>query len=243
MKRIICAVLIFSCCFCQCGCKKKEKTNDKINPAFFSEETLGNWCKEQDFVAWDDIIDTTEFYKMAESNIDPRTGYMSNAVLDEWISNTVGDSMLNKYYPYNIEGTLFFCQIQDADSLHYAMPDVLGKFLEPTWQGLCVEIWLTKDFKLNDKKWNSMEEYLKYSGLSNYNDAEIIEISEVLFARYVIDKNPYDGSSAYKVSLSCFDASTGSCVIIEYRMPLEDNEEETQELRDLGIPVITDFIK
>ena len=67
------------------------------------------------------------------------------------------------------------------------------------------------------------------------------ETSTGLFMGYRICK--VCGIELYTVALACEDSKTGNRIFVVYTIPFEDNEDEILELRELGIPVITDFIK
>ena len=229
---------------------KKVKVNDTINPAFYSERTLDRWCEDQDWVMYKDI-DWRELADLADENADVNTGYMTDEAFEEWASENIDGRMI--YSQIEARGGWIGYRIQDVDSLHYRAGDIFKQRIERKPQGLYVEISIKENYELSDK-YDSMEDYLKTvdasRGFSECNSHEVFETSSGIYISYaewsmlLPAANPTGYVQCmYAVAMKYFDSESGTMVIIEYYLPIEGNEEEVQELRDLGIPVITDFIE
>ncbi len=145
------------------------------------------------------------------------------------------------------------------------VPGTQGLYVE-------MNIYENFDVSLYGDKYASIEDYLLNSseGVINivrgegqeemdFDGQDMLEISEKTYIRYSVGRLAYpydqieeefeefgfDGEPVwcYDVFVLSYDSKTGSVVKIQYILPEDDNEEEVQELRELGIPVITDFIK
>lgn len=269
MKRIISTILIIACCFCQYGCKqKKENTKDTINPAFLSKKSMDVWCEEQNFMEWDDvcpkIIDFCEF----EVSDEAKSGehYISNTQFNEWVNENVGDKMIFYFSPTELEGTVrykhnwFMYYIFSTDSFNYSCPyTYLCPVLIPSPQGLNVRILLKEDFTQTEN-FDTIEGYLKEVSLSTQHSGtygsrrelklyDTFPISSNAYLTYgvsAVKRNVYDDDVAkycmYMVAIRFYSPETDTMLQIFYSIPVKDNEDEIQMLRDFGIPVITDFI-
>lgn len=254
MRRFVSVVLIIACLGLN-SCKPKEKdkeskVNDTINPAFYSEHTLEHWCEEQDWLEYDDV-DWLELYDLADENKDTNTGYMTDEAFEEWADETVSDRMIYSFSRPG-DGSWLYCIIQDVDALHHHMGDRFKRKIETKPQGLFVGITIKENYKLSDE-YDSMEDYLKTIHVLNdwpeLNSHEVFETSSgiyIVYGEYSLFL-PSDDSGEYVqcmyvVEMWYFDSEAETMVKIEYNLPIEDNDEEIQELRDLGIPVFTDFI-
>lgn len=261
MRRFAGVVLIVACLSLS-ACKPNEKQINKINPIYYSAEECESFLEEKDYADLTDYLNSMdEIRELASSNMDPDTGFMSSEVFDEWVQTNFGNQMMytwsyssEKAYPY------YQFTICDTASLHYFTPDVIKREVEPGAQGLYLNIFIAEDYDVDEDRFDSNEEFLEYiienkqnyigyvedNSRMDFDGEDMLEISEMTYiccyesrVAYPYEKHEW----SYDVFIATYDEETGSYVRIEYTLPKKDNEEEIQELRDLGIPIITDFIK
>ena len=192
MRRFVSVVLVIAC-IGLCACKKKDKESkvkDTINPAFLSEQTLEDWCEEQDWVNYSDI-DWSELLVLANENKDASTGYMTDEAFEKWASETSSNKLI--YSLGARANDWLMCTLQDADSLHYHIGDIFRGKIETKSQGLDVSIQIKENYELSDK-YDSMEDYLKTVHASTdkvpeWNAHEVIETSSGIL--FHMENTPY----------------------------------------------------
>ena len=218
MKKFISVVLIVACLGLS-ACKSKDKYNkDSINSAFYSYDSIAELIEEREYI---------EFFDLNDELYDEDT----NDYFDDYedIANEiVGDKLIYQY---------------DERGDYYAIMDIYGFYggwirlvqSVPSCQGLYCSIRVFED-PTDDLE--GYEDTFKAIG-SDYD--EFLETSKGVRINYGIEE--FGKVGRYNVLLSYQDTKKGNIVIIMYTIPTEDNEEEIQELRNLGIPVITDYIE
>ena len=239
MKKFISAVLIVACLgLCACEAKVKriapiaetetqqqdsEDNEGSINPAFYSFDSIDEFVEERGYIESGDLND--ELYDKS-----------SNAYFDDYedIANEiVGDKLI---YEYLFMGNIINeYVIMDVNSFYNYSMHLDYSILR--CQGLFCRI------KVYEDPTGDLEGYEKTS-VTTPPTVKYIELQETSAGvRISYTTFDYDGFGQYVALLSYQDTETGNIVVITYNIPTEDNEEEIQELRDLGIPVITDYIE
>ena len=220
MKKFISVVLIVACLSLS-ACNKYNK--DSINSAFYSYDSIDEFVEERGYIESGDLND--ELYDKS-----------SNAYFDDYedIANEiVGDKLI---YEYSSMGNVIDVYvIMDVNSFYNYSMHLDYSILR--CQGLFCRI------KVYEDPTGDLEGYEKTS-VTTPPTVKYIELQETSAGvRISYTTFDYDGFGQYVALLSYQDTETGNIVVITYNIPTEDNEEEIQELRDLGIPVITDYIE
>lgn len=122
----------------------------------------------------------------------------------------------------------------DCNLIYTAMLDV-----DSCPQGLSCQIYIEEEERTGDLEY-FFYHYTNWK-VPYIEEDSFFETSTGLFMGYRICK--VCGIELYTVALACEDSKTGNRIFVVYTIPFEDNEDEILELRELGIPVITDFIK
>lgn len=225
MKRLISIVLIISC-LGLCACKSKEKDSkpkddynkDAINSAFYSCDSTEELFKKREYLDYSELFDELTDQLIDQNKHTPVDGYKDIA------SRTVGDKLICMQRSGN------YCVMDTYGFLSTS----LSFGTDPTLQGLYCSIMI---YEMPSKSVDDYDKmYLAHGGYDN--DCETAEGVRI---HYGIET--FGSYGRYNVLLVSQDKESEHVVVMTYAIPTIDNEEEIQELRDLGVPVVTDFVK
>lgn len=225
MKKIICSLLVFAGLgMCACNSKDGEPNKDEVfNSAFFSEDSLVKMAEKKGYIEFDEFSKEVgkELTKDGEVSI-------TDDMVSEAAAKKAGDKLI-----YKVDHYFSVFDSETAGLLFNSEQP-----LEMEYEGLYLRAYIDEEFKL-DPDYDDLAEYGEdlaesFFVAGNFNKVEISE-DVIMF---------YDEQGdCYEVYLCCQDTSAGSMVEMLYYIPLEDNEKAVKELKDLGVPAVTDYLK
>ncbi len=269
MKKLISIVLIFTC-LCLGACKSNIKCRE-LNPMYYSQEELMEYLGQHGYVTYEDVDREVEallqeepYYSQYENDDFYTQKSKLSALYEKCFREVSEDYICNKYICYVEEFDAYF-HLFLIDSERYGAEHSGPGFDNYPWsynpaQGLRVEVKVMSepndysDSDVLDKQFQQM-----LIGLYRSTDVDTVidegtrcEISKDTLMYYysedVYDEAFYEiygdmdhQNSYYRVFIVSINPETKARVSIMYTIPEKDNEEEVQELRDLGLPVVTDF--
>lgn len=214
MKKFISVVLIVACLSLS-ACNKYNK--DSINSAFYSNKSTERLLEKGKYIDYWDLND--ELYD------DDGNAYDD---YEDIANKIVGDKFIYYY---------------DEDTDSYAIMDVYGYYSSRLDFYDSSRIWKCFYCSINvvENPTYDVEQFEEWMMRFDETYDEFVETSEGVRINYGIEE--IGDFARYDVMLTYQDTKTGNIVLITYYLPTEDNKEDIEELRDLGIPVITDFIE
>lgn len=218
MKKFVCSLLVLAC-FGMCACNSAKKA--RVNPAFSTEEALMRMIEDNGYYEVNALHKTC-----AEEAPKDEFGNLSEEDLADYVAKKIGDKMI--YQKTDLRTT--FYDFESFYDLYLTKPDD-----GYTGQGLLLTVSTKEDFDMPSQVKNLKEYYEKgfLSGKTIF-DTEL-DGGLLMYC--------YEKQNTYAVDLLYEDKAAKSLVYIRYEIPKEDNAEEIQELRDLGLPVVTDYMK
>lgn len=126
----------------------------------------------------------------------------------------------------------------NADGFYYGRVSLFYPGVEASGQELEIVISARENFNL-PSEYEDLDEYFKYYYHNNYatslsgNNITTTSENVLIGCKYNDTRNC--------VLLMHYDSKSGTLVIITYYIPTEDDSDDIEILRELGIPVYTDY--
>lgn len=239
MKKLISLLLIIACLgMCSCTAEDDDSAGFKLEVMnTFSYHELLRESKNEGFIAYWDFTALVDF-ELEEQYPEIYSRDRSVPMTDEQIEHYYGCC-------YHASGGKMTYRNDSSDYLVFNdyMSAVGG-----SGQGLTVYVYFEEEFELPSEyeDWEEYAEEVYFEPDYKLHMDNMEETDDGALLIYRTKENSYGNGEKsaeyYEVTVVTVNSDETSLIRVVYQIPVEDNEEEITELKNLGIPVVTDYI-